>query len=356
MTIDKRELSARIKALKSTCAHGENSIKGILIDGQNMTANNLLVSATIKLPEECAAQERFIIPESAFGFIEKLPDGAVKITQSGGRISIESGAVKGKFSAPPPDQFPASEFDLGSEAIKTTVETASLLQGVGAVMHAMSNSAEVRPAMRGVLLEGDGEFLNLVAIDGFRLSRFRFPFAQQIKCILSIDAVNRLHAFGFSGDSLSIAETERRVCIGDDERALCFGTLDTSKFMNWRMVYSPDSSVKTSFARKELLSAAERANSITDSKIKSPLALTLQGSEMIISCSTACGEFSETLPLQTPVESELCIGFNPQYLIDALKSLQHEEIHASFASPTHPALFSTGQQDEIVLPVRLKAE
>ena len=52
-----------------------------------------------------------------------------------------------------------------------------------------------------------------------------------------------------------------------------------------------------------------------------------------------------------PVE----VGFNPQFVLDALKVVETDQVHMEFKAPNKPGVFRTGQDFlYVVMPVNLQ--
>ena len=77
---------------------------------------------------------------------------------------------------------------------------------------------------------------------------------------------------------------------------------------------------------------------------------------VIISCTSQVGDAKEEVLVETEGK-ELEIGFNPKYLLDALKVIEDEEIYMDFGTNISPAVIRPIEDEEytyMILPIKLK--
>ena len=75
--------------------------------------------------------------------------------------------------------------------------------------------------------------------------------------------------------------------------------------------------------------------------------------KMVVSKTTPdLGESREDLDIEYGAK-ELVVGFNPGYLIDALKNLKTEDIFLELSGPDKPGAIRQDRYTYIVLPMRL---
>ena len=89
---------------------------------------------------------------------------------------------------------------------------------------------------------------------------------------------------------------------------------------------------------------------------KYPIKIFVSLGSAIISCTSQIGDAKEEVLVETTGE-ELEIGFNPKYLVDALKAIEDDEVYLDFGSNISPCVIRPVIGDKftyMVLPVRLK--
>ena len=112
--------------------------------------------------------------------------------------------------------------------------------------------------------------------------------------------------------------------------------------------------------KNNLQSAIERAAifSITsaEKEKKYPIKMYVTLGSLIISCTSQIGDAKEEVVVKTEGK-ELEIGFNPKYMLDALKAIEDEEVYLDFGTNISPCIIKSVLEDKytyMVLPVRLK--
>ncbi len=219
---------------------------------------------------------------------------------------------------------------------------------------------ESKPIHTGCLFEIEGNRLNVVAVDGYRLS------------------VRRETVEGISGDmkfvvpGTSLREIER--ILGDDDeiveifpdkKNILFrigGTtlitrLIDGEFLNYRAAIPNEFEHIVTADRQELIECIERVSLIVSEKLKNPVRFHFDGSYVQMSCVTAIGKSYDECPFNGSIEN-LEIGFNNRYILDALRAAGDEQVKLQLKGALNPMIISPLEGDKytyLVLPVRLKA-
>ena len=106
---------------------------------------------------------------------------------------------------------------------------------------------------------------------------------------------------------------------------------------------------------KEIINILERMSLLINDAVKVSVRISLMSGKIIFNCETALGRATETY--ETGVDSpEFEIGFNAQYLIEALKATESDEVYINFNSPRQPILITPAEGDSfmyIVMPMQL---
>ena len=104
--------------------------------------------------------------------------------------------------------------------------------------------------------------------------------------------------------------------------------------------------------RKELLSCIDRATLLVKEEDKKPVIIMIGGDSMELKINTTLGSMDEVIEI-TKDGVDMNIGFNPKFLIDALRAIESEEITLYLVSPKAPC-FIRDTEDVycyLILPV-----
>ena len=131
-------------------------------------------------------------------------------------------------------------------------------------------------------------------------------------------------------------------------------------FLNYNNVIPKEKETRIKVNKAALQTAIERAAifsiSAAEKEKKYPIKIYVSLGSIIISCTSQIGDAKEEVLVET-TGKELEIGFNPKYLVDALKVIEDDEVYLDFGSNISPCVIRPLVDDKytyMVLPVRLK--
>ena len=89
---------------------------------------------------------------------------------------------------------------------------------------------------------------------------------------------------------------------------------------------------------------------------KYPVRVLVDIGKITISCTNQTGDAKEEIYVSTEGKN-VEAGFNPKYFLDALKTIEDEEIYVDFGSSISPCVIrpvDKGDYTYMILPIRLK--
>ena len=115
---------------------------------------------------------------------------------------------------------------------------------------------------------------------------------------------------------------------------------------------SNDYETKLKINKKELLSCIDRATLLVKEGDKKPIIINIVDESMELKINSAVGSMNEEIDI-TKQGKDLMIGFNPKFLIDALKVIEDEEIDMYLVNPKAPCFIrdDEGKYVYLILPV-----
>ena len=350
MKIDKSELIKKINMLEKVIPSKPSvpCMEGILVRDGRLCANDLQNAISIAAPE--AEGECFIIPKKAIAMAKSLPDGLVQITpQNDNSIIIKAGTIRTKMNSFAPDDFPDNH--ILEDAEETTLDFDDLFDMLSNVVYATSTN-ESRPVHTGVLLEGDGENLNVVACDGYRCAWAHTPYDGEVKFVIPKPTVKLLLSIKDAGKISIQTKGEKAVFkIGDCE---IYARLLSGSFMEYRKVF-PERKHSVGVDRKNLLNAMCRIMICSDDAHKGKVEMDASGNTLQLKCRGSAAEYMEELEVQDKFATDLRIMFNSAFFVDALKSYDGTVIDCFFGqSGIEPLVLDDGHIQSLILPVRMQ--
>ena len=108
--------------------------------------------------------------------------------------------------------------------------------------------------------------------------------------------------------------------------------------------------------KKELLSCIDRATLLTREGDRKPIVINIVDEGMVLRIESALGSMNEEIDVEKQGR-DLMIGFNPKFLIDALRVIDDEEVELYMVNPKAPCFIRNEEHGYtyLILPVSLVA-
>ena len=283
---------------------------------------------------------------------EKTP---VTMATDGERVSIKAGKSRFTLSTLPATEFPVVE-EINAQ------QTLTLSQGDFRRLidktHFSMAQQDVRYYLNGLLLETDAKTLRAVATDGHRLALCEAELESKAKTnqqvILPRKGVLELQRIlgGDGNVDLAIGTSHVRAQIGDIRFT---SKLIDGRFPEYGRVI-PAAPPKKIMADRDILRAAlQRAAILSNEKYRGIRLAVKTGVLTLQSHNPEQEEAEEELEIAYSGE-ELEIGFNVNYLLDALAAIDVGQVELGLTDANSSCLVSassTPQAKYVVMPMRL---
>jgi DNA polymerase-3 subunit beta len=218
-------------------------------------------------------------------------------------------------------------------------------------------SERVRHTMTGVLFQVEGGVLKMVATDGRRLACAREKRGEGKRAAMEgivprkgVEQLLRVAARREGKVRLSIDGTHLTATSG---KATVVAQLIEGQYPNYKEAIPGDND-KRMEADVEALASAIRRAAILTTEERHLVRLKLQAGRIVVEAETPeVGEATIEVGVDYAGPG-LEIGFNPDFLLDALKTLAKGNVQLEFKGPTTPAVMKRGQEFlYVVMPIRL---
>lgn len=335
-------------------------LSNILIDANDnnivLTTTDLDIGITTTINIKPAITGSITVPaKKFFDIIKELPDGEdTTITvKKNNLVHIETGKNIFKIMGLPKDEFPQLPEFKDKDSI-------TIPQGKLKKMLVMTNFAvshdETRYVLNGILFVIKPSHLRLVATDGRRLAmveeKMSLPKTLERKTIIPTKAVNELV-------KLLSDEGDIRISFGDNQmqfdtgRARLVSRLIDGDFPNYEQVIPKEHKESVAMSREKFLSAIKRVALFTNPE---SLAIKLDVSKdktVLSKQSPSLGE--AVVEIEADYKGkDMTVGFNPDYLIDVLKSISQDTVNFEIAHPEKPGVIRVGSEyTYVVLPMQI---
>jgi DNA polymerase-3 subunit beta len=285
-----------------------------------------------------------------------LPDDSVLQFQlDGDRLVLKAGRSRFVLSTLPAAEFPVVE---AVEAVHNLqMSQAELGRLLGKTQFAMAQQ-DVRYYLNGLLLETNKKSVRAVATDGHRLALCELALGEQKagphQVIIPRKGVQELQRL-LGGDSdvvLAIGNNHVRATIGDIRFT---SKLIDGRFPDYdRVIPKPQGNVLKA-NREVLRGALQRAAILSNEKYRGVRLELADAVLRIVANNPDQEEARDELEVSYGGEA-MEIGFNVNYLLDALAAVEGQDVELGFVDPNSSCLISGPGKSEaryVVMPMRL---
>ncbi|MFQ5983308.1 MAG: DNA polymerase III subunit beta, partial [Woeseiaceae bacterium] len=277
------------------------------------------------------------------------------IQLGGEKVSIKSGRSKFTLTSLPAADFPTVEdINAGQTLALPQTTLATLLEKT----HFSMAQQDVRYYLNGLLLETDGKYLRAVATDGHRLALCqvqldgkKMPEQQVIVPRKGVLELQRL--LGGDGEvDLQLGSNHVRLELGGIRFT---SKLIDGRFPEYERVIPQDTSNQLIADRLALKGALQRTAILSNEKYRGIRLVIRDGSVVLQAHNPEQEEAEEELEVGYKGE-DIEIGFNVNYLLDALGAIESEEISLSVVDSNSSCLLREPDNEDnkyVVMPMRL---
>lgn len=335
----------------------------ILIDSTSgeirLTANDMELG--IETVIEGNIVERGIIALDAKIFLEivrKLPDNDITITTDADfRTTITCEKAKFNIVGKPGDDFSYLPDIERNDSILLSQFT--LKEVIRQTIFSISDN-DNNKLMSGELFEIKEDTMRVASLDGHRISIRRillknsYPYRKVVVPGKTLNEISKI----LSGDvdkDVTIFFTDRHIVFEFDQTTVVSRLIEGEYFKIDQML-SSDYETRVTIHKKELLDCIDRATLLVKEGDKKPIIINITDGSMELKINSSMGSMDEEIDIDK-VGKDLMIGFNPKFLIDALRVIDEEQICIYLVNPKAPCFIRDEESNYIylILPVNFTA-
>ena len=328
-------------------------------DGQlSLTGTDLEVEMVSRIAVEDAQDGETTIPaRKLFEIIRALPDGSrITVSQNGDKITVQAGRSRFTLATLPANDFPSVDEVEATERV--AIGEATLKELIERTAFAMAQQ-DVRYYLNGLLFDLRGDALRTVATDGHRLAlcetELSKPSGSKRQIIVPRKGVTELQRLLESGDREIELEVGRsHVRVKRDDVTFTSKLID-GRFPDYEAVIPIGADREVLVNRESLRASLQRAAILSNEKYRGIRVEVSPGNLKISAHNPEQEEAQEEIEAETEV-NDLAIGFNVNYLLDALSALRDEQVVIQLRDSNSSALVresSNERSRHVVMPLRL---
>ena len=210
--------------------------------------------------------------------------------------------------------------------------------------------------MTGELFEINGNQLRVVSLDGHRISVRKIELREEYapkKVVVPGKTLNEVSKILLGGaDSfVTISFTDKHIVFEFDSTTVVSRLIEGEYFKIDQML-SSDYETKVKINKKELISCISRATLLVKEGDKKPIIINITDGSMELKINSIVGSMNEEIDIEKQGK-DLMIGFNPKFMIDALRVIDDEDVDIYMVNPKAPCYIKNVEESYIymILPV-----
>lgn len=289
-----------------------------------------------------------------FEIIRKLPSDNVSITvDEEYHMNISCGKAKFNIMAKATDEFPYLPNIVKDKNVNISQFT--LKDIIRQTVFSISDNENAK-VMTGELFEIHDSELKVVSLDGHRISIRKVKLNRSYddvsviipgKTLIEISKIIN----GGMDDEVSIFFTDKHVLF-EFEDTIVLSRLIEGEYYKIDKMLSTDYETKVTVNKREMLECIDRSTLLLKESDKKPVIIDVQDDYMKFAMNSAIGSMDEDIDASKEGK-DILIGFNPRFLMDALRVIDEDEITMYMINPKAPCFIRDQEETYIylILPV-----
>lgn len=325
-------------------------------DGEiKLTANDMELGIETKIKGDILDKGKIALEAKLFSeIVRKLPDSEVSIqTDDAFRALIKCEKAKFNIAGKSGDDFSyLPEIEKNQMVVLSQF---SLKEIIRQTIFSIADNENNR-LMTGELFEINGNEMKVVSLDGHRISIRKIELKKEynhIKVVVpgkTLNEVSKILSGGID-DDVCMFFTGRHIVFEFDD-TIVVSRLIEGEYFRIEQMLSSDYETKISINKKELQSCIERASLLVKEGDKKPIIMNIMEDSMELKINSFIGSMNEDIDI-IKTGRDLMIGFNPKFILDALRVIDDENIDIYMINPKAPCFIRDEEQKYIylILPV-----
>lgn len=335
----------------------------ILIDATTdiikFTANDMELGIETTVEGDILEKGVIAIDAKIFSeIVRKLPDNEVVIECDNNlQTTITCEKAKFNISCKSGEDFSYLPFVEKTETI--TLSQFTLKEIIRQTIFSIADN-DSNKLMTGELFQIQDNMLKVVSLDGHRISIRKTELKdvyQSRKVVVpgkTLMEVSKI-LYGEVENEVTISFTSNHIVFEFDNTVVVSRLIEGEYFRIDQML-SSDYETKVKINKKEFLNCIDRATLLVKEGDKKPIIINILDDVMELKIKSQIGSMNEEIMISKEGR-DLLIGFNPKFLIDALRVIDDEEVTLYLMNSKAPCFIKDDNENYIylILPVNFNA-
>ena len=287
-----------------------------------------------------------------FEIIRKLPSDNVSITvDEDYHMNISCGKAKFNIMAKATDEFPYLPNIVKDKNVNISQFT--LKDIIRQTVFSISDNENAK-VMTGELFEIHDSELKVVSLHRISIRKVKLNQSYDDVSVIipgkTLIEISKIINGGMD-DEVSIFFTDKHVLF-EFEDTIVLSRLIEGEYYKIDKMLSTDYETKVTVNKREMLECIDRSTLLLKESDKKPVIIDVQDDYMKFAMNSAIGSMDEDIDASKEGK-DILIGFNPRFLMDALRVIDEDEITMYMINPKAPCFIRDQEETYIylILPV-----
>ena len=335
----------------------------ILIDATvdiiKLTANDMELGIQTEIDGDIREHGMIAIDAKIFSeIVRKLPDSDIVIeTDEKDQMTITCEKAKFDIMGRSGEDF--SYLPVIEKTETVTISQFTLKEVIRQTIFSIADN-ESNKLMTGELFEISNGMLRVVSLDGHRISIRRIELkdeCQDHKIVVPGKTLTEISKIlsGEAESQVSMYFTGNHI-VFEFDRTVVVSRLIEGEYFKIDQMLSSDYETKVRINKRDFLNCIDRATLLVKEGDKKPIIINIGDDVMELRIKSQFGSMNEDIMI-TKEGKDLMIGFNPKFLIDALRVIDDEEVDLYLMNAKAPCFIKDETESYIylILPVNFNA-
>ena len=333
----------------------------ILIDASageiKFTGNDMELGIETIIKGEILDRGKVAIDAKIFSeIVRKLPDNEICIETDSNYTSLIT-CEKSKFNIAGKSGDDFSYLPIIEKDKFITLSQFTLRETINQTLFSIAMN-DNNKMMTGELFEIKDNCLKVVSLDGHRIAIRKMPLKREYsdrKVVVpgkTLSEVSKILS-GEVDDQVSIYFTKNHILFEFDQTMVVSRLIEGEYFRIDQML-SSDYETKLKINKKEFLDCIDRATLLVREVDKKPIIINITDNDMELRIDSTMGSMNEEIDIEKEGK-DIMIGFNPKFLIDALRVIDDETVTIYLVNPKAPCFIRDDEENYtyLILPVNI---
>lgn len=288
--------------------------------------------------------------------IKKVPDNDVTIsTDENGKTEILCEKIHFNIMGKKGDDF--TRLPEITKENKVSISQFDLKEIIRQTIFSISDN-ENNKLMTGEWIQIENNKLTITSLDGHRISVRNIELSESYSAMdvvvpgKTLSEVSKILP-GEAKDFVNLYFTDKHILFEFNDTKVVSRLLEGA-FYNIRQMLSTDYETKIKVNKMDFLRTLDRSTLFVKESDKRPIILNINNDQMDLRISSDIGSMQDQIPVSKEGK-DLTIGFNPRFIVDALRVIDDEEITIYMINPIAPCIIKDDEETYfyLILPINV---